>query len=760
MKRPHLTLAVALFWTNPYPQAAAETMLGTVVVESERIEEPIDETAAHATITAEQLRREMAISIKDAVRYEAGVSVSNNPSRFGQRGFNIRGVDGDRVAMQIDGIGLPDEFKTGGFSDAGRNLVDIRLLKKIDIQRGSGSVMYGSGALGGAVNYVTPDPEDYLIGGRRYAGRIETQYIGAHDARALLPVLAFGGDRLKFLASGVFQRASETESFGRKDIIGPDRDAPNPQSESLGTGLLKLVMAPSLSLRTSLTWEEYARDVETNLLSQIRGQATSLRGEDFYRRSRVSIEQHIDDLAIGKLKLHVYAQRSNTFQNTYETRRPIAPANWEDVIRSFDYDQDSIGLRVMGESTFQRAGAHRLFWGLEASRRESLQMRGGETRRTSDGYYKCLDPNLGVIPGPTPCLVDQVNDLAYPDRDFPPSTIDTLGLYAQDNWLLSDAWSLTLGFRYDRQELKIDPDIIYLDPDRDGTYKTAPQPKTSAAVSPKLGATWRFRPEYALSLSYNFGFRAPPYDSVNYGFDNSGQGYISVPNVDLEPEYSRGPELKLERQTAFGRWAVSAYRTDYVDFIEMESLCDSANPQPTDPPICAANPGRLVFQSINLPEAWIQGIEVEFLQRIGDTWRLRSSLTYAKGRDYDGNPINSIDPLKGVFSVAYMRPAWEIEAALTLVDAKHRKNARRNDGGGLVRQFLPKGYGVLDLRAHWHFARNGRASFGILNALDRKYVHWADVPVRDQAHIADSGTGPDRYTQPGRHFSFSLSYGF
>lgn len=168
----------------------------------------------------------------------------------------------------------------------------------------------------------------------------------------------------------------------------------------------------------------------------------------------------------------------------------------------------------------------------------------------------------------------------------------------------------------------------------------------------------------------------------------------------------------------------------------------------------------MVFQSINLPKAWIQGIEAEFMQRLGESWRLRGSLTYAKGRDNYGNPINSIDPLKGVFSVAYMRPSWELEAALTMVDAKQREDARRNAAGTPIRQFLPKGYGVLDLRAHWHFARTGRASFGILNALDRKYVHWADVPVSDQAHIADSGTGPDRYTQPGRSYSFSLSYDF
>jgi hemoglobin/transferrin/lactoferrin receptor protein len=39
-------------------------------------------------------------------------------------------------------------------------------------------------------------------------------------------------------------------------------------------------------------------------------------------------------------------------------------------------------------------------------------------------------------------------------------------------------------------------------------------------------------------------------------------------------------------------------------------------------------------------------------------------------------------------------------------------------------------------------------------------MHWADVPVYDPIHIAGSGSGPDRFTQPGRNYTVSLSYDF
>lgn len=315
-----LALAVAFGGLGWHLSAGAETVLDTVSVQADIPEETADETATDSTITREQLSRETARSIKDAVRYEAGVSVSNNPSRFGNAGFNIRGLDGDRVAMEIDGVRLPDEFKTGGYSNAGRNLVDVRLLKQIDIQRGSGSVLYGSGALGGAVRYVTPDPEDYLGADRTVGGRIETQYASANDARALIPTLAIGGSALKLLVSGVIQRGTETESMGTNpgspsNIVGQrwvDRTIANPQRETVQAGLVKLVYEPRPHWRSALTFDTYARDVDTNVLSQIRPRTTELYGEDRYRRERLSFEQRFPGLAVGTLDLHLYVQRSTT----------------------------------------------------------------------------------------------------------------------------------------------------------------------------------------------------------------------------------------------------------------------------------------------------------------------------------------------------------------------------------------------------------------------------------------------------------------
>jgi len=51
--------------------------------------------------TAEQLRVEMPVDMNDLVRYIPSVGVSVSSSRGGMRGFAIRGVEANRVAISM-----------------------------------------------------------------------------------------------------------------------------------------------------------------------------------------------------------------------------------------------------------------------------------------------------------------------------------------------------------------------------------------------------------------------------------------------------------------------------------------------------------------------------------------------------------------------------------------------------------------------------------------------------------------------------------
>ncbi|MEO1180769.1 MAG: TonB-dependent receptor plug domain-containing protein, partial [Cyanobacteria bacterium J06636_28] len=121
--------------------------------------------AAPATVTvidADDVNRLLIRDISDLIRYEPGVSVRNN-LQFGLQDFNIRGIEGNRILIQVDDIRLPSAFQFGdavtpgqGFN-LGRDFFDTEILRTAEILRGPASTLYGSDALGGTVSYFTLD---------------------------------------------------------------------------------------------------------------------------------------------------------------------------------------------------------------------------------------------------------------------------------------------------------------------------------------------------------------------------------------------------------------------------------------------------------------------------------------------------------------------------------------------------------------------------------------------------------------------------
>ena len=86
------------------PAADAGAGLETVMVYARRIQ-PLTRVAATVTvIDQEQIQRAQMQDVKQLVRYEPGLSVRSDPFRFGLDTFTVRGMTGNRVSVEIDGI--------------------------------------------------------------------------------------------------------------------------------------------------------------------------------------------------------------------------------------------------------------------------------------------------------------------------------------------------------------------------------------------------------------------------------------------------------------------------------------------------------------------------------------------------------------------------------------------------------------------------------------------------------------------------------
>ena len=97
-----------------------------IVVTGTRTERSlIDSTAAISVIEREQIEGQQVREIDDLIRYEPGISVSNN-LQFGLQDFNIRGVGGNRVLIQVDGIRLPTAFQFGNRFNIAQGFSSLR----------------------------------------------------------------------------------------------------------------------------------------------------------------------------------------------------------------------------------------------------------------------------------------------------------------------------------------------------------------------------------------------------------------------------------------------------------------------------------------------------------------------------------------------------------------------------------------------------------------------------------------------------------
>ncbi|HHF7002563.1 TPA: TonB-dependent hemoglobin/transferrin/lactoferrin family receptor, partial [Haemophilus influenzae] len=223
---------------------------------------------AETVKTAKTLEREQANNIKDIVKYETGVTVVE-AGRFGQSGFAIRGVDENRVAINIDGLRQAETLSSQGFKELfegygnfnnTRNGAEIETLKEVNITKGADSIKNGSGSLGGSVIYKTKDARDYLLN-KDYYVSYKKGY--ATENNQSFNTLTLAGRYKKFDVLVVTTRRNghELENYDYKNADsltqGKKREKADPYKIEQDSTLLKFSFNPTENHRFTLAADLY-----------------------------------------------------------------------------------------------------------------------------------------------------------------------------------------------------------------------------------------------------------------------------------------------------------------------------------------------------------------------------------------------------------------------------------------------------------------------------------------------------------------------
>lgn len=713
-----------------------------------------DVTRVPSTVTVqsrEQLDRQNVNTIQELVRYEPGVSVAGTGQRSGLNGYNIRGIDGERILTQVDGVSIPDSFFYGPYAQTQRNYVDPEIVKRVEILRGPASVLYGSNAIGGAVSYFTLDPQDIIKPGKDLGARLKTGYSSTDDSWLTSATVAGRSGDFDGLLHLSQRNGHESESYGSHGGTGLGRTQANPEDVRTTNVLAKLGWNYADDARLGLTYERYKDDRDQNILSAVGGPFTngtglgmykSRQGNDTITRERFGINHafSLDSLLADHLKWSLNYQVAKTDQRTEEVYFPFSRT----VLRTRDTtykDRQWVFDAQLDKAFSIGASDHLLTYGTTLKHEQVTGARSGTGTCLAVGGA-CR--SIGQV---------STSDAQALVSDFPDPTVNTYSLFVQDEIRWND-WTFLPGARYDytRMQPKFTEQFLR------GIQGSGTAPaslddadKKWHRVSPKFGMTYAFNDHYTWYGQYAEGFRTPTAKSMYGRFENPTLGYSVQGNPGLEPEKSKSYETGLRGNFDAGNFDVAVFYNKYRDFID-EDAVQSANLETT-------------FQANNIKRATIKGAEVKGrvnLDHFGAPQGLytQGSIAYAHGRNDDnGQPLNSVNPLTGVFGLGYEQANYGGLLSWTLVKRKTRVDDTTFFApDGQSSQFRTPGYGVLDLSGFYKVTDDVTVNAGLYNLTDKKYWQWDSVRGYDGQGEAGV-TQPanlDRLTMPGRNFAINV----
>lgn len=214
---------------------------------------------------------------------------------------------------------------------------------------------------------------------------------------------------------------------------------------------------------------------------------------------------------------------------------------------------------------------------------------------------------------------EELDDSTSNQLDTGLTSIDVYqwALFLEDEWFLTDDFSLTGGVRMDDNE-------------NYGTH-----------FSPRLYGVWSLAPRWTVKGGVSTGYRSPSLREITPGWGQVSRGGNIYGNPDLEPETSVNKELGLLYNAPEGLSAsATVFHNDFDDKITRIGC-------PID--ICTDGPndfGSDPTYRVNVDEAVTQGVELSLATPLTKTLTLSSSYTYTdseqKSGEYEGEPLTQL----------------------------------------------------------------------------------------------------------------------
>ncbi|MFT3930891.1 MAG: TonB-dependent hemoglobin/transferrin/lactoferrin family receptor [Spongiibacteraceae bacterium] len=454
-------------------------------------------------------------NLGDAIKDLPGVSIGGGPRALAQQP-EIRGLSGNRILITVDGA--RQNFNSG---HKGRVFVDPELLKQIDVLRGPGSAVWGSGALGGVIAMTTKDARDFLLPDQTWGARLRASGQSG-DGEILGTGTLFGqlnNGAIDLMLSGTRANADDIRLGGGDTLENSGSD--------LFSNLAKISWAPSDNQRLKIS-RQYQF-----VAGEIPAQADAETSVTAVLTDR---ETEVDNTVVNYTYDSPTQRWLNVYFNAYRNDQVIREKRIGTNGRLDTIDFTTDGVELRNTSYLGNAGdniTHQLTYGIEYFRDRESAQQGGTA-----------------------------------NAQFPDASANFLGVFLQDQIEFNDSpignWLLVPGLRLDDYRSESD------DTNTSGVASDTHE----SQWSPRLGAVYKLNAQTHLTANYSRAFRAPNFQDLYISGAHFGSNDF-IPNPDLKPE--RGESIEIgARHRRPSLWnnddkltlSGSIYFNRYRDFIE------------------------------------------------------------------------------------------------------------------------------------------------------------------------------------------------
>lgn len=488
-------------------------LLPDIIVTASGYRSDILRTPNSATVVgSEEIRGSGAATSGDLLRGQPGVAVNTD----GAWGMNpvIRGLRREQLVLMVDGIRVNAAQPYGALA----SLSDVGQLERVEVVRHPVSVLYGSGASGGVINFIT----------RPLAFSDKPRFSGALSGAA-----SNDDNGIRSALTAAFSGPRDSLALGLSGQVRDDYHAPS--GPVLNTAYREYSFQGG-----------YRRRLKDGASLQARAQRHNDSGV-WYPGSRKYANAQVGDVTV-----HSPRQDRTLFDLAYEQELPGA---WSPRLRAELYYQDI--FRTMNSYS---------------ARLLKDYVRNQVSFRTAGGRAQCqASPNGAhtVLAG-----LDVWRMSADPERwtDQPPATSQAVrtdpfdrgelvsaGVFAQDE-VAWRRWTFLAGARYDQ---------VRADAAQVGTgasAQTTGLAATDHAVSWSVGAIFHQSDLLNPYLNGAMGFRA---GDMRERFERSprGDGYVYVGNPGISPEKTFTLEAGLKGRGGSLRYTAAVYGSRILDYI-------------------------------------------------------------------------------------------------------------------------------------------------------------------------------------------------